>query len=65
MRDPRRPKRPVTTPRYRCAHCDHQTVHLMEMVRHGIVAHGLTLADPSPGSYVVPESVARKLKGKR
>lgn len=43
----RRPKRVVTTPRYRCGQCPWTTTHLMQMVQHGIVAHGLTLGRKS------------------
>ena len=35
------PKRVATHPRYLCARCDVQTVHLMQMVQHGIVVHQL------------------------
>lgn len=35
--------RETTGYRYTCTYCGHRTVHLMQMVQHGIVAHGLDL----------------------
>jgi hypothetical protein len=38
-----RPRRVVTAgERYTCKHCGLRTVHLMQMVQHGITVHGLT-----------------------